>query len=61
MNDGDRADHFPENKSEFNRFEREHQENSKKWKIGEWRNNVIQGAKRALVAVRNRKTFPAGK
>lgn len=58
---GERHDNFPENRSEFGRYNKEHVENSKKLGIGEWRNKIAQSAKRSIVAVRNRKIFPRSK
>lgn len=58
---GDRRDNFPENKTEFSRFNKAGAANSNKLSQGEWRSNVAQGIKRFIQGVRHRKTFPRAK
>jgi hypothetical protein len=57
---GDRHDNFPENKTEFSKFNKEHSGNTSKFG-GDWKNQVTQGIRRSVVAVRNRKIFPRAK
>lgn len=57
---GDRHDNFPENKTEFKRFEKD-ERFQRSINNRDWKNSMASSVGRSLKAVRNWKIFPRSK